>query len=1173
MTNVVSFPAPAPEKATPLERLPPPFAELGVTTNYSFLRGASHPEEIAVWAASYDLAAVAVTDRNTVAGVVRGWTQLRDLKEKMKDRQEGRLKQELTQEEKENPEEKKDEERRVLKLKYIAGCRLAFRDGTPDVFAWPTDRAAWGRLCRLLTGGNRRAPKGECHLDLTDLLEWGKGIILGVMAPPIFDDQKIADLLAALFDAFPGDVRLMANHLYDGSDRRRLIRLSDIASAAGVPLMATNDVHYHHPDRRQLQDVVTCVREKTTLREAGFRLAANAERHLKPPQEMARLFADYPDAIAETLRVAGRITFDLGQLKYYYPEESTGGFGTPDQALAHFAFAGAKSRYPDGIKENVRKKLTEELAIIAGREYAPYFLTVFDIVRYARSKGILCQGRGSAANSVVCYCLGITEVDPAHAKLLFERFISPNRNEPPDIDVDFEHERRETVMQYIYEKYSRERAGIAATVITYRTRSAIRDVGKVFDLSEDTVGALASTTWGWSSDGVRDEDVTRAGLDPAERSLKMVLELCRDLIGFPRHLSQHVGGFVMTNDRLDESVPVMNAAMEDRTHIEWDKDDLDAVGMMKVDVLALGMLSCIRRALDFIAEKYGEHLTLDTIRKAEPKEDPAVYRMLGRADTVGVFQVESRAQMSMLPRLQPKEFYDLVIEVAIVRPGPIQGGMVHPYLKRREGSEKVNYPSPAPGEGDKDELKNILERTLGVPLFQEQAMQIAMDAAEFTAAEADGLRRAMATFRRNGTIGNYRERMISRMIERGYTKDFAERCFKQIEGFGDYGFPESHAASFALLVYASGWIKVHYPDVFCAALLNAQPMGFYAPAQVVRDAERHGVVVLPPDVNHSDWDCTLEPLPADAEGKVHFLHTSMVPDIRTRCAVRLGLRQIKGIREDDAEMIKSARGRGYDSLRDLWLRTNLPRATLERLADGDAFRSVGLDRREALWAARGEDSMRVRDRLPLFDTPAYTDIRKEPDFALPPMLIGEHIVHDYRYLRLSVKGHPLAFLRGDLARRRIVPAYELRTLPNNAPVTVSGLVITRQRPGTAKGVIFMTLEDETDITNLIVWPKAYEKYRPVVLGSRLVAVTGKVQSAKGVIHVVADHIEDLSSMLASLSTDASDLPAPARADEVARPGEDNRARNLIGHPRNVRFFKEDDAKATHAVMPKGRNFH
>jgi len=1152
MTTVVPFSPrerekkPPPSAADPAPS--PTYAELAVTSNYSFLRGASHPEEMVLQAEYLGIAGIAVADRNTVAGVVRGWTQLENLREKRKERKEP-----------------------APKLKYVAGCRLAFRDGAPDVLAWPTDRAAWGRLCRLLTLGNRRAPKGECHLDLADLMEWGSGIILGVM-PGAHIDEPLRAALTKLAAAFPGDVRLMANCTYAGEDELRLAALARLAAGSGVPLMATNDVHYHHPDRRPLQDVVTCVREKTTLAAAGYRLAANAERHLKPPEEMARLFRRYPEALAETQRVLARITFDLGELHYLYPEESTGGFGTPDAALAHFALEGAKFRYPDGIPDRVRTKLAEELKIIAGRQYAPYFLTVHDIVRFARDpkNNILCQGRGSAANSVVCYCLGITEVDPAHANLLFERFISPNRNEPPDIDVDFEHERREEVMQYIYRKYTRERAGIAATVITYRTRSAIRDVGKVFGLSEDTVGALASTTWGWSSDGVLDEDVTRAGLDPAERTLKMVLELCRELIGFPRHLSQHVGGFVMTNDRLDETVPVMNAAMEDRTHVEWDKDDLDALHMMKVDVLALGMLSCIRRALDFIADKYGTRYTLDTI----PKEDGAVYEMLGRADTVGVFQVESRAQMSMLPRLKPLEFYDLVIEVAIVRPGPIQGGMVHPYLKRREGSEDVEYPSPSPQHGDKDELEKILKRTLGVPLFQEQAMQIAMDAAKFTAAEADGLRRAMATFRRNGTIGNYRDLMIGRMTERGYTQEFAERCFRQIEGFGDYGFPESHAASFALLVYASAWIKVHYPDVFAAALLNAQPMGFYAPAQIVRDAERHGVIVLPPDVNHSDWDCTLEPVPTDHRGgELHPRHITMANAIRTRCAVRLGLRQIKSVREDDVtKTLMPLRHRGYDSVRDLWLRTGLARAAIEHLADGDAFRSLGLDRRDALWAARGEGALKAKDRLPLFDVAAYADIRKEPDFGLPPMLPGEHVVHDYRYLSLSLKAHPLSFLRAELADRRIVPAAVLRDLPSGRRVTVSGLVITRQRPGTAKGVIFMTLEDETDIANIIVWPKTYERYRPVVLGSRLVSVTGKVQNAKGVVHVVAEQIDDLTPLLGRLSADASDLSALARADEVTRPGDDQRGAHR--HPRNVRFFQDgDQAKATHAVMPKGRNFH
>jgi error-prone DNA polymerase len=1173
MTNVIPLPS---AKAKPDRRKASakpavtPFAELAVTTNFSFLRGASHPEELVRQAAELGLAAIAVTDRNTLAGVVRGHVMAKQLAEDAK-------------KEKEKPAEKRENKPTI---RYVVGCRLSFRDGTPDIVAWPTDRTAWGRLCRLLTSGNRRAPKGECHLDLADLLQWGEGMILGVTDASTTPLEKhdgvragttVLRTLTALAAVFPDNIRLMASFAYGAGDRRRIAHLFRIAREADVPLMATNDVHYHIAERRPLQDVVTCVREKTTLRKAGKKLAANAERHVKTPSEMARLFHDYPAAIAETTRTLARLTFSLDELKYQYPDEPTGDFASPQEALAHLAEEGARFRYPDGIPDDVRVTLAKELKIIEGREYAAYFLTVHDIVRYARGKGILCQGRGSAANSVVCYCLGITEVNPKEANLLFERFISPNRNEPPDIDVDFEHERREEVMQHIYETYSRERAGIAATVISYRTRSAVRDVGKVFGLSEDAIGALASTTWGWSEDGVRDIDVRRAGLDPSESAMKLVLALCRDLIGFPRHLSQHVGGFVMTKDRLDEMVPVMNAAMKDRTHVEWDKDDLGALHMLKVDVLALGMLTCIRRAFNFIEAGYGEKLTLANMRK----EDPAVYQMLRRADTVGVFQVESRAQMSMLPRLKPACFYDLVIEVAIVRPGPIQGDMVHPYLRRREGIEPVSYPSPSPEHGPADELEKILGRTLGVPLFQEQAMQIAMDAAKFTAAEADGLRRAMATFRRNGTIGKFQHKMIDGMTRRGYTQDFAERSFRQIEGFGDYGFPESHAASFALLVYASAWIKVHYPDVFAAALLNSQPMGFYAPAQIVRDAERHGVVVLPPDVNESDWFSKLEPLP-DNRSHIHPLHASMIPDIRTKYAVRLGLHRIKGFAEADAEALQANRNDGYDSVRDLWLRSGLSRAAIERLADGDAFRSVGLDRRDALWAARGEGALKARDKLPLFDVPEHADIRREPDFALPPMLMGEHVVNDYRYLGLSLKTHPLTLLRHDLAARGIIPASGLRgatidgdgKVMNGKRVTVAGLVITRQRPGTASGVIFMTLEDETDITNGIVWPKVFEKFRPVVLGARLIAITGKVQSEKGVIHVIADRIDDLTPMLSALSADAHDLQSLSRSDEVAHPtGDDSRTHSNHRHPRNVRFFEEEKAKAAHDVMPKGRNFH
>ena len=1131
-----------------------PFAELAVTTNFSFLRGGSHPEELVRQAAELGLAGIAVADRNTLAGVVRGHVMAKE-----------------------------------LGVRYVIGCRLSFRracpradlrsdpGGTPDVIAWPIDRAAYGRLCRLLTVGNIRAEKGQCHLDLVDLLEWGQGLMLGVM-PGERPDTALDTTLVTLRATFPGAVRLMANFAYGASDHRRLAHLAHTAERTGVPLMATNDVHYHTPERRPLQDVLTCIREKTTLRTAGYKLAANAERHLKSPDEMARLFHDYPEALAETMRVLELLTFNLEDLRYQYPDEPTGDFATPQEALTKLAEEGALFRYPKGIPDDVRETLARELKIIAGRKYAPYFLTVHDIVRFARSEEILCQGRGSAANSVVCYCLGITEVNPKEANLLFERFISPNRDEPPDIDVDFEHERREEVMQYVFKKYTRNRAGIAATVITYRTRSAVRDVGKVFGLSEDTIGALASTTWGWSSDGVRDDDVRRAGLDPVESTMVQVLELSRQLIGFPRHLSQHVGGFVITRDRLDEMVPIMNAAMEDRTHVEWDKDDLDALHMLKVDVLALGMLTCIRRAFDFIETRYGKRWTLATL----PKEESAVYRMLGRADTIGVFQVESRAQMSMLPRLKPACFYDLVIEVAIVRPGPIQGDMVHPYLRRRQGIEKVDYPSPSPEHGPKDELKKILARTLGVPLFQEQAMKIAMEAAQFSAAEADGLRRAMATFRRNGTIGTFQSKLIDGMTRRGYTQDFAERSFRQIEGFGDYGFPESHAASFALLVYASAWIKVHYPDVFCAALLNSQPMGFYAPAQIVRDAERHGVTILPPDVNLSDWYSKLEEIPASPSACLHPIHADMAKDILTRYAVRLGLHRIKGFKEDDTTAIMDARDLGYDSVRDLWLRTGLPRDAIERLADGDAFRSLGLDRRDALWAARGEGATKRKDKLPLFDVPEHADIRKEPDFGLPPMLLGEHVVNDYRYLSLSLKAHPVSFLREQLTARGIIPAYTLRKTLNNKRVTVAGLVITRQRPGTASGVIFMTLEDETDITNGIVWPKIFERFRPVVLGARLIAITGKVQSESGVIHVIADRIDDLTPMLAALSADAGDISSLARADEVRRnPGADNRAKvrgmanHLMRHPRNEPIGRDLAAIADAAseVMPKGRNFH
>ncbi|WP_246329248.1 error-prone DNA polymerase [Chthonobacter rhizosphaerae] len=1110
------------------------YAELVAASNFSFLRGASHPEELAEAAAALGLKAFAVTDRNSVAGVVRAHQAAKD-----------------------------------HGVRFVPGTRLAFADETPDIALWPMDRPAWGRLCRLLSLGKRRADKGDCRLGLDDLLAFSERSHLAVLPPERLDAdglRRLGATLRRLAAETPGRVRLAVAWRQDGADRRRLARLVRLARDARVPVMAVGDVLYHHPDRRSLQDVLTCIREHTTLAEAGRRLERNAERHLKAEETMRRLFRDLPEAVDESGRLLADLAFSLDELRYEYPDEPTEGHPSPQAALEALTLEGAARRYPAGIPEKVKAAVEHEFAIIRQLGYAPYFLTVHDIVRFARSRGILCQGRGSAANSAVCFCLGVTEVDPERGDLLFERFISPERREPPDIDVDFEHERREEVIQYIYGKYGRERAGLAATVISYRARSAIREVGKAFGLSADTVGALAGQIWGWSSASVRPEDARRAGVDPADRSVMDVVRHARALAGFPRHLSQHVGGFVITRGRLDEVVPIENAAMEDRTVIEWDKDDLDLLGILKIDVLALGMLSCVRKAFGMLARHYGRPLTIATI----PPEDPAVYDMLCRADSVGVFQVESRAQMTMLPRLRPRTFYDLVIEVAIVRPGPIQGDMVHPYLRRRQGLEPVTFPKP--------ELEAVLGKTMGVPLFQEQAMRIAIVAAGFTPSEADKLRRAMATFRKVGTIGTFQAKMIDGMAERGYDRDFAERCFRQIEGFGEYGFPESHAASFALLVYASSWLKCHYPDVFCAALLNAQPMGFYAPAQIVRDAEDHGVEVRPVDVNRSDYDNTLEHGPHAADRLVPR-HRTMRPVVWSSHAVRLGLRQIKGVREDDMRLLVERRGAGYDSVRDVWLRTGLARAVVERLADADAFRSIGLDRRAALWAARGLGRTGDEETLPLFLAAAGEGPKREPDVHLPPMPLGEHVVNDYRFLSLSLKAHPVTFVRAELARLGVAPSEALAVLAPGRTVTVAGLVLVRQRPGSARGVIFMTVEDETGVANLIVWPKVFEAFRGVVIGARFVRATGRLQRDAGVIHLVVERIVDETPRLVRLTGDLDGVDALARADEVKRPvaeGRDDKPR-----PRLVHMLKEtpeiaDDLKraatGTARVMPKGRNF-
>ncbi len=1105
------------------------YAELQVTSNFSFLRGASHPEELVVRAKELGMTAIAVTDRNTLAGVVRAHTAAK---------KHG--------------------------MKFVVGCRLDLMDGTA-LLCYPTDRAAYGRLCRLLSLGKTRAPKGECHLTLEDVVAHAEGQIFMIVPPESWSQDDFIAQVRTISERLREPCYLAASKLYRGDDRARIARLTQVAEAAGTPLVATGDIHYHVPRRRPLQDVVTCIREGCRIYDAGHRLHANAERHLKAPEEMARLFGLWPDALARTNEIIARCTFSLDELRYNYPDEPVPPGKTPQAHLEDLSWKGAATRYPEGVPDKIRAALEKELALIDQLNYAPYFLTVYDIVYWARSQEILCQGRGSAANSVVCYCLFITSVNPDEVDLLFERFISASRNEPPDIDVDFEHERREEVMQYIYERYGRQRAGIAATVISYRARSAIREVTKVMGLSEDVQNALASTVWGWSDDGIPDEHVREAGLNPADPTLRRAIALATELTGFPRHLSQHVGGFVLTQDPLSEVVPIGNAAMKDRTFVEWDKDDLSALNILKIDVLALGMLTCIRKCFDLMVRHRGVDRNLASFF---PMDDTATYDMLCRADSLGVFQVESRAQMNMLPRLKPRIFYDLVIEVAIVRPGPIQGDMVHPYLRRRDGIEEVTYPAPDPAHGDADELRRVLGKTMGVPIFQEQAMRIAIDAAKFTGDEANELRHAMATFRRRGTIETLEEKMIGRMIERGYEPEFAQRCFDQIKGFGEYGFPESHAASFALLVYVSSWIKCHEPAVFCCGLLNAQPMGFYAPAQIVRDAREHGVEVRHVDINKSDWDNTIEPCP-DSNGGL---------------AVRLGFRQIKGMSQEAAEKIMEARGSGYADVDELHARAGVPRSVLERLAAADAFGSLKIDRRQALWRVKAlPDTV----ALPLFLAADTRDAGPEAEVTLPAMALSEHVVDDYQSLRLSLKAHPLAFLREDFARRGVIPTTDLRELKNGARVMVAGIIIVRQRPGSAKGVVFMTMEDEAGIANAVVWPKVKEKYRKVVMGSRLVMVKGRIQRHEDIIHVVADHLEDWSVELLRLSEQGIDLkPALAHADEVRRPGKDPYQTELLPPPayQLPKTGKSDAARlppftpgrhprSLRDLVPKSRDFH
>jgi error-prone DNA polymerase len=1163
------------------------YAEIGITTNFSFLRGGSPPQAYVHQAAILGLPAIGIADHNTLAGVVRAFKEL------------------------ENPEIKH-------RPKLLIGSRIVFIDGTPDILVYPRDRAAYGRLCQLLTRGKRGEDtlKGECHLTVDDLMEFSEGQLLVLALPHRFEEAKAHEVLKRLRSSLADGIWLAASLLYRGDDRRRLARLRRLADHTRVPLLATNEVLYHASSRRPLQDVLTCIREKTTIEAIGKRLEANAERHLKPAREMARLFRDMPEAITETMRFADRISFSLDQLKYQYPDEPVPKGKTAQRHLEDLTWAGVQKYFGGDIDDTLRATLKKELDLIAELKYAHYFLTVHDIVHYARSQKILCQGRGSAANSAVCYVLGITSVDPTKVNLLFERFISKERLEPPDIDVDFEHSRREEVMQYVYRRYGRHRAAIIATVIHYRPRSAIRDVGKALGLTEDVTAALADTVWGSWGSGLNEMQVKQAGFDPQNPMVQLAVELATELIEFPRHLSQHVGGYVLTQDRLDTYVPIGNAAMEDRTFIEWDKDDVDALNMMKVDVLALGMLTCIRKCFDLIADHKGERWKLETI----PQDQKPVYDMLCRGESLGVFQVESRAQMNMLPRLKPRTFYDLVIEVAIVRPGPIQGDMVHPYLRRRNKIEKESYPSPSPEYGPPDELYKVLHKTLGVPLFQEQAMRIAIEAAGFSSEEANGLRRAMATFRNVGTIGNFEDKMIGNMIRRGYDPQFAKNCFEQIKGFGSYGFPESHAASFAQLVYVSSWLKYWHPDAFCCGLLNSQPMGFYAPAQIVGDAIKNKVKVREIDVSHSFAQNTLEEKDGD------------------HCAVRLGFRQIDGFkwndpdearlkksqqpfrakgvtssfrgaplgaspesigphvrsemdsgfmlcapRNDDealfsfndndlqlddwADRIVAARNRRpFTSLEDFARDTALPKRALILLADADAFRSIGLDRRAAMWAVR-----RLPDDLPLplFETATAREQPDERAQPLPSMPISEHVVADYQTIRLSLKGHPMEFLRDRFAREGVIRCSSVSDARNGQHVRCAGVVLVRQRPGSAKGVVFMTLEDETGIANIVVWPKTMERFRKEVMGSRLILVEGTIQSSpEKVVHLVAERLTDRSSDLLDLANDVlrqkDTLPTGAT---VIEPLNDDRREHpdspaqKIRHPRNVR------------ILPPSRDFH
>ena len=1054
-----------------------PYTELQTTSNYSFLRGASHVEELIAQAALFGQTAIAITDRNSLAGIARASQRAAE-----------------------------------ANIRLIIGCHIDLECGTA-ILVYPTDRAAYARLCRLLSIGKSRAPKGACQLGWADLAARCEGFV-AILLSDQADDALRANL-ARLRAEFGGRGYVALTLQRRPGDAARLHAISQMAQSVHVPTVATNNVLYHIPERRILQDVVTCIREGVTIDDAGYRRERSAERHMKPPAEMARLFADHPDAVSRSAEIAERCRFSLTELRYQYPHETEPG-RTAQETLEELTWQGADRRYNQQVPPKVTDQLRHELALIAQMQYAPYFLTVRNIVDFAVSRGILCQGRGSAANSAVCYVLGITAIDPVQSNLLFERFLSTERQEPPDIDVDFEHERREEVIQWIFKRYGRERAALCAAVARYRSRGAVREVGKVMGLTEDVTAALAGQVWGWSSDGIDDEHAESLHLNLADRRLALTLQISRELIGFPRHLSQHPGGFVLTQDRLDTLVPIEPAAMADRQVIEWDKDDIDHLRFMKVDVLGLGMLGCMRRAFDLLGEHRGLHFTT---MADMPKEDPATYRMIQRADTIGTFQIESRAQMSMLPRLKPRELYDLVIQVAIVRPGPIQGDMVHPYLRRRDGLEKAEFPT--------EELRDVLGKTLGVPLFQEQAMQVAMVCAGFTATQADQLRRAMATFKVTGGVNKFHDALIDGMLARGYTREFAEKLFKQIEGFGSYGFPESHAASFALIAYASSWMKCHHPDVFACALLNAQPMGFYAPAQIVRDARQHGVEIRPVSINDSRWDCTLEP--GHAPGRTPERAPERTPE-RTH-ALRLGLRMVKSLSDKEAARLVTNRLTPYEGIANLHRRTRLPISALEHLAEADAFACLGISRRQAQWDVR---ALAPAD-LPLF---ADREDFAEPPAEIAPMRPGRSVVEDYRSTGLTLRRHPVSFLRADLAQSGMVRAADLPTIRDGKTITVAGIVLVRQKPGSAKGVMFITIEDETGHANIIVWPKIFAAQRRLILSAGMIACHGTLQREGSVIHIVTQRLDDLSDMLRSVG-DRMDEAFPfrtGRGDEAKHGG-------------------------------------